>query len=56
MKLSEVIGEFEKDAESGEQQAKHGSPVSSLAEDVAEGQIAGKLREVIEKLKKVTSL
>lgn len=56
MKLSEVINELKKDAEGGEQLAKHGSPLSSIAEDVIEGQIARKLREVIEKLKKVTSL
>ncbi len=55
-KLSDVIAKLEKDAEEKEHQSKHGSPMSSMAEDMGEGMVALELRKVIEQLKQVTSL
>jgi len=55
-KLSEVIENLEKKIESAEHQAKHGSPVSSMNEDAAQWDVAQALKDVVVKLKKVTSL
>ncbi len=56
MKLKSVIRGLQKEAKAAEYQYKHGSPVSSMAEDATEGEVARRLRQVISKLKKVTSL
>ena len=56
MKLSEIIKELEKDAGEREYLSKHGSPMSSIADDVTQGKIAENERKIIEKLKLVTLL
>jgi hypothetical protein len=55
-KLSDVIVELEKNANDKEYQCQHGSPASSMTEDIGEGMVAQELRKVIEQLKQVTSL
>lgn len=55
-KLSDVIAKLEKTTEEKEQQSKHGSLMSSMAEDMGEWMVANELRKVIEQLKQVTSL
>lgn len=55
-KLSDVIAELEKIATGKEYQSRHGSPVSSMSEDVGQGMVAQELRKVIEQLKQVTTL
>lgn len=55
-KLSDVITELEKIAKEKEYQSQHGSPLSSMTEDVGEGVVACELRKVVEQLKQVTAL
>jgi hypothetical protein len=55
-KLSDVIAELEKTANEKEYQSKHGTLLSSISEDIAEGKIADEFRKVIETLKQVTVL
>ena len=56
MTLSSVIDELREDAIQREELSKHGSPVSSIAEDVTEGQIAAVMHSILKKLEQVTSL
>ncbi len=55
-RLSDVITELEKTAEEKEYQSQHGSPLSSMSEDMVEGMVAHELRKVVEQLKQVTAL
>lgn len=55
-RLSDIIEELEKAANEKEHQSQHGSPLSSMSEDMGAGMVANELRKVVEQLKQVTSL
>ena len=55
-RIADVIDELEKEAGLREGRSEHGSPVSSISEDVQEGFIAANIREIIEKLKQATAI
>jgi hypothetical protein len=56
LRLPNLILELETDASQRERQAKDGSPVSSRADDMAEGRVAEAIREIVAKLHKLDSL
>ena len=51
--IEKLIGELKKSARENENWYKHGSPLSSLAEDVTCGQVAEEQRRIIKELEKI---
>jgi hypothetical protein len=56
MKLSDVIADIEANAASHEHQSKHGSSMTTMAEDAAALHTAKLLRKMAETLKQVDEL
>lgn len=56
MLRSTLLAELESDAHVREKQAKDGSIVSSMSEDLAEGKVAAFIRELIPRIKELTVL